>query len=286
MCGRYALGRGMDEIRQAFGLAEEAEPAVAGDPRSWPPLEELEPDYNVSPGKRVYAVLGPPPGRPDPAPAGPRHLSTLRWGLVPSWAKDPNVGYKMINARGETVAEKPAYRAAFARRRCLLPADAYYEWQLLPDAAPGTAEPGTSPATDPEHRSRKSKSRKRPYAVRYADGSPLALAGVFERWRDPSLPEEDPAAWLWSCAVITTEAAPELAHIHERMPVVVPEDEWGTWLDPATDAADLRYVLDTTPVSRFEVHRVDTAVNSIRNNGARLLEPVPDGPEPGTETLF
>ncbi|NYE45779.1 putative SOS response-associated peptidase YedK [Spinactinospora alkalitolerans] len=288
MCGRYAQGRNRHELQLAFDFPELDESAGGGGgQRSWPPLEELGPDYNVSPGKFVYAVLGPPPGGAGAdGPAGPQHLSTLRWGLVPSWAKDPNVGYKMINARSETVAEKPAYRAAFARRRCLLPADAYYEWQLLPEQAPGTAEAGTSPTTDPGHKARKSRARKRPFAVRYADDRPLALAGLFERWRDPERPEEDPDAWLWSCAVITTEAAPRLSHIHERMPVVVPPSHWGTWLDPAADLTDLRFVMDATPVTEFDVYEVDTAVNSIRNNGPELLNPKGEAPEPEAGTLF
>ncbi|TDQ54692.1 SOS response-associated peptidase [Actinorugispora endophytica] len=287
MCGRYALARGRNEIQLAFGLpgVEEASP-VNGAPRAWPPLEELAPDYNISPGRRAYAVLGRAPGETGARTAGPRHLATLRWGLVPSWAKDANVGYRMINARAETVAEKPAFRAAFARRRCLLPADAYYEWQLLPSALPGTAEPGTSPATDPDHKSRKAKARKRPFAVRYREEAPLALAGVFERWRDPERPEEDPAAWLWSFAVITTEAAPELAHIHERMPVVVGERDWGTWLDPEAGPADLHSVMDSTPVAEFDVYEVSPAVNTVRNNGPELL--VPSATDPGADpgTLF
>ncbi|RCV50623.1 SOS response-associated peptidase [Marinitenerispora sediminis] len=290
MCGRYAQARNQHELQLAFDFpaaGRAGEPAA--DARSWPPLEELAADYNVSPGKPVYAVLGPPPGGADAGrrAAGPQYLRTLRWGLVPSWAKDPNVGYRMINARGETVAEKPAFRAAFARRRCLLPADAYYEWQLLPDRAPGTTEPGTSPATDAGHKARKARARKRPYAVRYADGRPLALAGLFERWRDPERPDDDPGAWLWSCAVITTEAAPELSHIHERMPVVLPRDTWDDWLDPAADPGRLRLLMESTPVADFEVYEVGTEVNSIRNNGPRLLDPVPADIEPAEpETLF
>ncbi|MFC7327721.1 SOS response-associated peptidase [Marinactinospora rubrisoli] len=286
MCGRYAQARNQHELQLAFDFPEAEPEGPAADRRSWPPLEELAPDYNVSPGKPVYAVLGPPPGGGGAATPGPQHLCTLRWGLVPSWAKDVNVGYRMINARSETVAEKPAFRAAFARRRCLLPADAYYEWQLLPDRAPGSAEPGTSPATDPAHRTRKARSRKRPFAVRYADGRPLALAGLFERWRDPDKPEEDPDAWLWSCTVVTTEAAPELSHIHERMPVVLPREAWDDWLDPAADPGRLRLAMESTPVAEFDVYQVGTEVNSIRNNGSHLLQPAAEAPPAEPETLF
>lgn len=285
MCGRYALARGRDEIQLAFGFTEPEAPVPGADaPRAWPPREELAPDYNVAPGKHAYAVLGRAPGEPDAGRPGPRHLATLRWGLVPSWAKDANVGYRMINARAETVMERPAFRAAFARRRCLLPADAYYEWQLLHSS--GEAQPGTSPATDPQHRSRKAKTRKRPFAVRYADDAPLALAGIFERWRDPGLPEEDPAAWLWSFAVVTTQAAPELAHIHERMPVVVGEPDWDVWLDPEATPDDLLPVLDATPVADFTVYEVGPEVNTVRNNGPHLLAPAATESEGGSGTLF
>ncbi|KUP96561.1 SOS response-associated peptidase [Thermobifida cellulosilytica] len=285
MCGRYALARGSSEIQLAFGFTEtEALAPEAEAPRAWPPREELDPDYNISPGKYAYAVLGRAPGEPDTGQAGPRHLATLRWGLVPSWAKDAAVGYRMINARAETIAERPAFRAAFARRRCLLPADAYYEWQLL--HASGEARPGTSPATDPRHRERKARTRKRPFAVRYADGAPLALAGIFERWRNPELPEEDPAAWLWSFAVVTTQAAPELAHIHERMPVVVGEQDWEVWLDPEAAPDDLFSVLDSTPAADFTVYEVGPEVNAVRNNGPRLLAPAGAESEGGSATLF
>ncbi len=157
---------------------------------------------------------------------------------------------------------------------------------MLPEDVPAAAEPGTSPATDPGHKRRKARARKLPYAVHYADGAPLALAGLFDRWRNPELPEEDPAAWLWSCAVITAEAAPELSHIHERMPVVVPRGEWDTWLDPNADLPALQHVMASTPAGDFAVHRVSDAVNSIRNNGPELLEPVDEEPPSEGETLF
>lgn len=284
MCGRYAQSRNVHQLQLAFDLPEEAL-GQEGDPRAWPPLEDLDPDYNISPGRPVYAVLGPPPQGEDPGPPGPRSLHTLRWGLVPSWAKDRNIGYRMINARSETVADKPAFRTAYRRRRCLLPADAYYEWQLL--NKDGTAEASTSPATDPQHKKRKAKALKKPFSIHYQEDEPLALAGIFERWRDPEVDDEqDPAAWVWSCAVITTEAAPELAHIHERMPVVVPADGWSAWLDPASGPDELSHLLDETPVARFTVDEVSTDVNSIKNNRPDLLEPVEDAGPAHPETLF
>ncbi|GAB3705021.1 SOS response-associated peptidase [Nocardiopsis oceani] len=284
MCGRYAQSRNVDQLQFAFDLPEETL-GEQGEPRAWPPLDEVGPDYNISPGRTVYAVLGPPPKADVAGEQGPRSLHTLRWGLVPSWAKDRNIGYRMINARSETVADKPAFRAAYRRRRCLLPADAYYEWQLV--NKDGTAAASTSPATDPQHKKRKSKADKKPYSIHYSDGEPLALAGIFERWRDPEVPDEDdPAAWLWSCAVITTEAAPGLAHIHERMPVVVPADGWSSWLDPASGPDDLAHLMARTPVDRFAVDEVSTDVNSIKNNRPDLLEPVAAGGSDETETLF
>ena len=197
MCGRYAQSRNAQRLRFDFGLPEESPPGGNADPRAWPPLEELEADYNISPGRRVYAVLGPPPRGAGPAEPGPRSLHTLRWGLIPSWAKDRNVGYRMINARSETVADKPAFRTAFRRRRCLLPADAYYEWQLI--GKDGTVQASTSPATDPDHKKRKAGADKKPYCIRYpGGGEPLAMAGIFERWRDPKVPADDPEGWVWS----------------------------------------------------------------------------------------
>ncbi|MDE3720976.1 SOS response-associated peptidase [Nocardiopsis sp. N85] len=284
MCGRYAQSRNVQQLRLDFDLPEAALPGDDVDTRAWPPLEELEPDYNISPGRPVYAVLGPPPQGTEQSARGPSSLHTLRWGLIPSWAKDRNIGYRMINARSETVADKPAFRTAFRRRRCLLPANAYYEWQLI--GKDGTVRASTSPATDPEHKKRKAKADKKPYSIHYRDDEPLAMAGIFERWRDPDVAEDDPAAWVWSCAVITTEAAPALAHIHERMPVIVPRDDWDTWLDPDTGAEELTHLMADTPVDRFAVDEVSTDVNSIKNNRPDLLEPLAAGDEGGSDTLF
>lgn len=290
MCGRYAQSRNQHELQLEFDLGVTGQEPLVGEARSWPPVEELNPDYNIAPGKQVYAVLGAAPGE-DATVVNPGswHLCTLRWGLVPFWAKDPNVGYRMINARSESVADKPAFRAAFAKRRCLIPADAYYEWQLLQADASGASEPSTSPATDPQHKQRKARARKRPFVVRYTDGRPLAFAGLFERWRDSTRDEQDPRAWLWSCTVITTDAAPDLAHVHERMPVVLPRADWPQWLDPSSDKDELQQVLSHTPAAELETFPVGTEVNSVRNNGAQLLQPVSsqrqaatDPQEPGT----
>ena len=139
----------------------------------------------------------------------------MRWGLVPSWAKDPSIGNRMINARMETVAEKPAFRKAFAKRRALLPADGYFEWY-------GEV-----------------KGKKQPFFIRPADGGVLAMAGLYELWRDPSVPEDsgtDP--WLWTVTVLTTTATDELGRIHDRMPLLVERERYAEWLDPAVEDTD------------------------------------------------
>src|SRR6266566_660270 len=175
MCGRYASARKREELLAEFRIERDRVD------------ESLEPDYNVAPTKPVYAVLT--RGSRGSGDSGPqdvaRELRVVRWGLVPSWAKDLSIGSRMINARAETVGSKPAFRKAFAARRCLLPADGYFEWQQLPA---GTKGP------------------KQPYFICRPDHGPLAFAGIYELWRDRSLPEGDPAAWLWTAAVITTTA--------------------------------------------------------------------------------
>jgi putative SOS response-associated peptidase YedK len=261
MCGRYASARSRIELLEEFVVQRDRVD------------EPLEPDYNVAPTKPVYAVMTrksrqdrPPaadlaqPAVPDSAPATARELRIVRWGLVPSWAKDISIGSRMINARSETVSEKPAFRSAFARRRCLLPADGYYEWQQPPA---GTKGP------------------KQPYFICRPDHGVLAFAGLYELWRDRSMPEDDPAAWLWTAAVITTTAPDELGEIHDRMPMVIDRAGWSDWLDPAnTDAADVRALLAPAAAHGLITYPVSLAVNSVRNNGPELVneaEPVSPG---------
>jgi putative SOS response-associated peptidase YedK len=161
----------------------------------------------------------------------------------------------MINARAETVAEKPAFRRAFAKRRCLLPADGYYEWQSQPGAA------------------------KQPIYISRRDGRALALAGLYELWRDPAVARDDPEAWVWTATVITTSAPDELGLIHDRMPMIIDQDRWSDWLDPANgDVADLRSLLAPAAASGLITYPVSTAVNSVRNNGPQLIEPMTAGP--------
>ncbi|MFJ8820556.1 SOS response-associated peptidase [Streptomyces sp. NPDC102467] len=271
MCGRFASSRGPEDLAGIFEIEK------------WEPEEAYEPDFNVAPTKEVYAVLDRPvKDAEDPRPV--RQLRKLKWGLVPSWAKTPEGGARLINARAETVHEKPSYRRAFAARRCIVPADGYFEWVT------GGAE------RDLEVEGKKKRARKQPYFVTPVDGSVFAMAGLYEFWHDRTLPDEHPLAWWVTCSVITTEAesaplgvAPEggprsLADIHPRMPLMLTPDRWDAWLDPArTDVDDLRSLLDAPPEGLMRAYPVSTAVSNVRNNGSELLKEL-DGPE--EETLF
>ena len=222
-------------------------------------LTPLEADFNVAPTKEVYAVVERPPSGADPAePTRERQLRVLRWGLVPSWAKDPSIGNRMINARMETVAEKPAYRRAFAKRRCLLPADGYYEWYPTDQLTAG------------------GKPRKQPFFIRPKNHGTLAMAGLYEIWRDPTLAEDHPDRFRWTCTVLTTAAEDSLGHIHDRMPLMVAPDRWARWLDPDPPApADLLDLLVPAAPGSLEAYPVSTLVSNVRNNGRELVEPLP-----------
>jgi putative SOS response-associated peptidase YedK len=238
MCGRYGASWGVDDLVAEFDVGSVDVPLE----------ERLEPDWNVAPTKPVYAVLTRRErGEPNSEPT--RRLVTLQWGLVPFWAKDPKVGARMINARIETAAEKPAFREAFAKRRCLLPADGYYEWY--------------KPA-DP-------KAPKQPFFIHRRGGGPLAMAGLYEFWRNP----DDPSAWLRTCTILTTTATDAVGYIHDRQPLFVEPTAYATWLDPdATDTAALTDLL--TAGVNLEAYPVSTAVNNHRNNGPELIEPLPE----------
>jgi putative SOS response-associated peptidase YedK len=251
MCGRYASSRRPEDLVEEFEI-DKVEVK-----------ESLAPDYNVAPTKPVYAVLQRPArsaGEPEGG-AAQRQLRVLTWGLVPFWAKDPSIGNKMINARMETVHEKPAFRKAFASRRCLLPADGYYEWYPT------------------EQRTKAGKPLKQPFFIHPADGSVMAMAGLYEIWRDPTRDEGDPDRFRWTCTVLTTTAEDAVGHIHDRMPLLVERDRYSSWLDPTlSDPADLRPLLVPAAPGRLEAYPVSTEVNSVRNNGAQLLDPLPTEP--------
>ncbi|MFJ7165279.1 SOS response-associated peptidase [Streptomyces globosus] len=270
MCGRYAASRSPEELAELFGVER------------WEPEEALAPDWNVAPTKQVRIVLDRPlKDAADPRPV--RQLRVVKWGLVPSWAKNAEGAARMINARAETLAEKPSFRRPFAQRRCIVPADGYYEWATGHDERRLEVE-GVG-----------KRSRKQPYFVLPADGSVLAMAGIYEFWRDPAVPAGDPGAWWATCSVVTTEAetaplaaAPadgprSLSEIHPRMPLALTPDRWDAWLDPAATDADgaLQELLAPPPGGLMRAYPVSTAVSSVRNNGPELLAEL-DGPQEAT----
>jgi putative SOS response-associated peptidase YedK len=245
MCGRFVSARRRLELLEEFGVQRDQVPAS--------PDREPDPDYNVAPTKRIYAVLERPA----------RELRVVRWGLVPSWAKDASGGGRLINARAETVAVKPSFRRAFARQRCLIPADGYYEWQAVSGGA---------------------KTVKQPYFIYRPGRAGLAFAGIYELWRDESVPPDHERAWLWTAAIITTQAADEVGQIHDRMPMVIEPDHWDDWLDPANaGAGQLQAAMRPAMAGGLTSHPVSVAVNSVRNNGPELIEPLPAVPSAGEE---
>lgn len=238
MCGRYVVSHTADDLADEFGVDR------------FDVRERLEPDFNVAPTKNVYAVLT-RGDRDDPDAEPTRRITTVRWGLVPSWAKDVSIGNRMINARVETAAEKPAFRRAFARRRCILPADGFYEWRG------------------------EEKGKKQPFFIRPREGV-LAMAGLYEIWRDPSKADDDPDAFLWTATVLTTDATDDVGEIHDRMPMLVAPDNRAAWLDPITSDKDqLNKLLAPAVPGILEAYPVSTLVNNVRNNGPHLLDALP-----------
>ncbi|ONI72147.1 DUF159 family protein [Kribbella sp. ALI-6-A] len=253
MCGRYASSRDPADLVVEFEIA-------AGNVKE--SVQELPDNYNVAPTDPVIAVVE-RKNREQPDQVV-RKLTTVKWGLVPSWAKDPSIGSRLINARMETVAEKPAFKKAFATRRCLLPADGYYEWYETEQKKNG-------------------KPVKQPYFIRPTDGGVLAMAGLYEIWRDKSVADADSdAAWLWTCTVLTTSATDDLGRIHDRMPLLVERDRYDAWLDPlSSDPDELLELLVPAAPGRLEAYAVSKAVSSVKNNGPHLVEPLPpDGDDP------
>jgi putative SOS response-associated peptidase YedK len=258
MCGRYASSRKPEDLVEEFEVDRVDVP------------KPLEPDYNVAPTEAVYAVFD-RISKSEPEAPPERRLATLTWGLVPSWAKDRSIGSRLINARVETLAEKPAFRRAFAKRRCLLPADGYYEWYSTSQQGP------------------RGKPVKQPFFITPSDGGVLAMAGLYEIWRDPAVPAEEPGAFVWSATVITTSAEDDLGRIHDRMPMLVERAGYDAWLDATVTSPDqLADVLVPAAPGRLRAYPVSTAVNSVRNNGPELVEPLALEPEtdPEPEALF
>ncbi|MEH0110584.1 SOS response-associated peptidase [Tersicoccus sp. MR15.9] len=245
MCGRYASTRPVADLARAFDVRDD---------RTDP---QLPADYNMAPTKRAPVIIAQPPREDRDAPAE-RQVRNLTWGLVPSWAKDRAIGSRMINARAETVAEKPSYRRAFSSRRALVPVDGFYEW--LPTERIGKG----------------GKPLKQPYFIHPADPEePLALAGIFEYWHDDHA-EDGTDPWLVTYAVITTTATDDVGRVHDRMPMAVTAEHWEAWLDPATDAATAQDLMAAPELGSLDMYAISTLVNNVRNNGPDLLKPAPE----------
>lgn len=237
MCGRFVSSSSADTISKFFGASFEG--------------EALPANYNVAPTQDVLAVVA--------NAAGERIVQTFHWGLVPSWAKDTKIGSKMINARSETIAEKPAFKGLFKKHRLLIPMDGFYEWQQGVEGGPVT---------------KAGKLAKQPMFIHRVDGELLAIAGLWATWRDRTNGPDSP--WLHSCSVITTAANETMTPVHNRMPVILPEHRWAEWLDPTNgDTASLQRLLVPAGNDILTMHAVSTEVNNARNTGAQLVEPAP-----------
>lgn len=238
MCGRYASFRQAQDLADSFDVVEITEDAAV-----------VPPSFNVAPTQPVRVVLE---RLADPErPGASREMHAARWGLVPAWAKDPSIGSRMINARSETVAEKPAFAKPLATRRCILPADGYFEWR----------KDGRS-------------ARKVPYFVHRVDAAPVALAGLYAFWRDPAKADDDPTRWLMSTTVLTRPARPELTFLHDREPVLLSGDAVAEWLDPTTRTVEGALAVLASAAPRVELHEVDARVGNVRNDFPELIEPV------------
>ena len=236
MCGRYASSKDPGKLAAEFAALDATGGAAPGA------------DFNVAPTKRVLTVvqrhLRDETGETD-LERTERSIRVMRWGLVPFWAKDKSIGSRMINAKSETVTSKPAFRSSIKRYRCLVPADGWYEWK-------------------------REGGKKQPFFMTPPDGSSLAMAGIYSTWR-----EDDEAEPLVTCSVLTAAAVGQLTEVHDRMPMVLPSQAWSRWLDPdQPDVSDLLAPPSLEIAESLEVRPVSTAVNSVRNNGAELLDRV------------
>jgi putative SOS response-associated peptidase YedK len=228
MCGRYAVISAPEAIRALLGYAERP---------------NFPPRYNIAPTQPIAIVR---------LMDGKRQFALVRWGFIPAWVKDPKTVSLMFNARGETAAEKPAYRNAMKRRRCLVPADGFYEWK-------------------------RDGQRKRPHWIRRRDSKPLAFAGLWETWTGPNGEE------LETAAIVTTAANDTLRPLHDRMPVVVPQEAFDLWLDPNADPRSAAALMAPAPDDLLEAVEVSSAVNRVANDDPALLTPASEMPEPVEE---
>jgi putative SOS response-associated peptidase YedK len=232
MCGRYAANRDTGTLTEVFNIKTL-------------PNETLVANFNISPTSKTYVITQ--------NTKESRSLEIMTWGLIPSWAKDSSTSAKMINARFETVDEKPSFRSAFSKRRCIIPMDGYYEWFRPED----------------------SKAKKQPYFIKAKNNPLLAVAGIYEYWKNPDSTSEEKE--IHSFSIITTQALLGLATIHDRMPVLVPNRNWDAWLDTDLQNKDeVRSLIATPPNDYFDYYKIGTDVNNARNNGAELILPLVD----------
>ncbi|HEX7661887.1 MAG TPA: SOS response-associated peptidase [Pseudonocardiaceae bacterium] len=238
MCGRYSATKSPAALAAEFDAVDATGGGAPGA------------DYNVAPTKPVITVVDRHPrdeqGTQD-LDHIQRSLRVMRWGLVPHWAKDRSIGGRMFNARSDTVASKAAFRGSLARRRCLVPADGWYEW-------------------------RRDGRAKQPFYMTRRDGASIAFAGLWSTWRDPADTSDDPATLLVSCAILTTDAVGQLTGIHPRMPLQLPTSAWAGWLNPDSfDVGDALTNPDPALVDDLELRPISDAVNNVRHNGPELL---------------
>ena len=227
MCGRFVSASPPDEIARYFDVVDVAE-------------EVLDPSYNVAPTDDVYVVR-----EEDER----RALDAFHWGLVPRWAKDPSIGNRMINARSEGAADNNAFKWPLRKRRCIVPADGFYEWKKV-----------------------SGNKIKQPYYFTRVDGELLAFAGLWEEWRGP---ERDGSQFMRSVTILTTAANGAMSPIHDRMPVILPPSSWDGWLDRSQDdLANLDALLVPAPDSLLAMRAVSTEVNNARSAGRQLIDPV------------
>lgn len=236
VCGRVDIHTPPAQLARAL----EAQLAAGVDP-------DGRPSWNVGPIRAVPTLVADDDHQ--------KVLDLFRWGLVPHWAKDPKVGYKMINARAETVASKPAYRQALQRRRCLVVVDGFFEWAVLDPAQP---------------------KQKVPYYFHRADGEPITFAGLYETWWDKARSlEPEPDRYLQTCVIVTTAAGPDMNEVHDRMPVIIEVGDRETWLDPdLQDPGEITGLLVPSAGGTLVRHPIDRIVNSVRNDGPRIIEAV------------
>ena len=221
MCGRYVIDEDGNVIAFIYGVPKSRE-------------IDIKRRYNIAPTTKVPVIRQDDEGR---------RIDLLRWGLIPFWAKDAKIGYSLINARGETVADKPSFREAFKRRRCLMPASGFYEWQSIPSA-----------------------KVKQPHYITLQSGEPMTFAGLWESWKNPE------GQVIESCTIVTTEANELMARLHNRMPVILDKKGWNAWLDTAADRETLLALIHPYPADEMRAWPVSTRVNKPADDSPALME--------------